>query len=137
MTSKQRAYLRGLANTMEPIFQVGKGGISEVLIEQLDNAIEARELIKITVLETAPGSAKELAVQIANSTNSEVVQTIGNKITLFRQKKKIANLNFNKVFEAKKFVEAIPFRMFSTNFIYNSDFSVDKCKKKCYYINCS
>ena len=82
MTSKQRAYLRGLANTMEPIFQVGKGGISEVLIEQLDNAIEARELIKITVLETAPGSAKELAAQIANSTNSEVVQTIGNKITL-------------------------------------------------------
>ena len=94
MTSKQRAYLRGLANTMEPIFQVGKGGISEVLIEQLDNAIEARELIKITVLETAPGSAKELAAQIANSTNSEVVQTIGNKITLFRQKKKNGKFEF-------------------------------------------
>ncbi len=94
MTSKQRAYLRGLANTMEPIFQVGKGGISEVLIEQLDNAIEARELIKITVLETAPGNAKELAVQIANSTNSEVVQTIGNKITLFRQKKKNSKFEF-------------------------------------------
>ena len=94
MTSKQRAYLRGLANTMEPIFLVGKGGISEVLIEQLDNAIEARELIKITVLETAPGSAKELAVQIANSTNSEVVQTIGNKITLFRQKKKNSKFEF-------------------------------------------
>ena len=94
MTSKQRAYLRGLANTMEPIFQVGKGGISEVLIEQLDNAIEARELIKITVLETAPGSAKELALQIANSTNSEVVQTIGNKITLFRQKKKNSKFEF-------------------------------------------
>ncbi len=94
MTSKQRAYLRGLANTMEPIFQVGKGGISEVLIEQLDNAIEARELIKITVLETAPGSAKELAAQIANSTNSEVVQTIGNKITLFRQKKKNSKFEF-------------------------------------------
>ena len=94
MTSKQRAYLRGLANTMEPIFQIGKGGISEVLIEQLDNAIEARELIKITVLETAPGNAKELAVQIANSTNSEVVQTIGNKITLFRQKKKNSKFEF-------------------------------------------
>ncbi len=94
MTSKQRAYLRGLANTMEPIFQIGKGGISDVLIEQLDNAIEARELIKITVLETAPGSAKELAVQIANSTNSEVVQTIGNKITLFRQKKKNNKFEF-------------------------------------------
>ena len=94
MTSKERAYLRGLANTIDPIFQVGKGGISEVLIEQLNNAIEARELIKITVLETAPGNAKELANEIADSTNSEVVQTIGNKITLFRQKKKNSKIEF-------------------------------------------
>lgn len=88
MTSKQRAYLRGLANNIDAIFQVGKGGISDVLLEQLNNAIEARELIKITVLETAPGSSKELAEEIANGTNSVVVQTVGNKITLFRQKKK-------------------------------------------------
>lgn len=88
MTSKQRAYLRGLANTIDAIFQIGKGGISDVLLEQLDNALEARELIKITVLETAPGSAKELAQDIADGTNSIVVQTMGNKITLFRQKKK-------------------------------------------------
>lgn len=88
MTSKQRAYLRGLANTIDAIFQIGKGGISDVLLEQLDNALEARELIKITVLETAPGSAKELAQDIADGTNSMVVQTVGNKITLFRQKKK-------------------------------------------------
>ena len=88
MNSKQRAYLRGLANNIDAIFQVGKGGISDVLLEQLNNAIEARELIKITVLETAPGSAKELAEEIANGTNSVVVQTVGNKITLFRQKKK-------------------------------------------------
>lgn len=88
MTSKQRAYLRGLANSIDAIFQVGKGGISDVLLEQLNNAIEARELIKITVLETAPGSAKELAEEIANGTNSVVVQTVGNKITLFRQRKK-------------------------------------------------
>lgn len=94
MTSKERAYLRGLANTLDPIFQVGKGGISDVLIEQLNNAIEARELIKITVLETAPGSAKELANEIAESTNSEVVQTVGNKITLFRQKKKNSKIEF-------------------------------------------
>ena len=94
MTSKERAYLRGLANTIDPIFQVGKGGISDVLIEQLNNAIEARELIKITVLETAPGNAKELANEIANNTNSEVVQTIGNKITLFRQKKKNSKIEF-------------------------------------------
>lgn len=88
MTSKQRAYLRGLANNIDAIFQVGKGGISDVLLEQLNNAIEARELIKITVLETAPCSSKELAEEIANGTNSVVVQTVGNKITLFRQKKK-------------------------------------------------
>lgn len=88
MTSKQRAYLRSLANNIDAIFQVGKGGISDVLLEQLNNAIEARELIKITVLETAPASAKELAEEIANGTNSVVVQTVGNKITLFRQKKK-------------------------------------------------
>lgn len=88
MTSKQRAYLRGLANNIDAIFQVGKGGISDVLLEQLNNAIEARELIKITVLETAPASAKELAEEIANGTNSVVVQTVGNKITLFRQRKK-------------------------------------------------
>lgn len=88
MTSKQRAYLRGLANNIDAIFQIGKGGISDVLLEQLNNAIEARELIKITVLETAPGSAKELAEEIAQGTNSVVVQTVGNKITLFRQKKK-------------------------------------------------
>lgn len=87
MTSKQRAYLRGLANTIEPIFQVGKGGVSEVLAEQLSDALEARELIKITVLKNAPDYAKDLANEIAEATNSEVVQVIGNKITLFRQRK--------------------------------------------------
>lgn len=88
MTSKQRAYLRGKANTIDAIFQIGKGGVTEVLLKQLNDAIEARELIKITVLETAPANAKELAEEIAVGTNSVVVQTIGNKITLFRQKKK-------------------------------------------------
>lgn len=88
MTSKQRAYLRSLANKLEPIFQIGKMGISENLIEQLSNAIEARELIKITVLETAPETTKDIAIEISEKTNSILVQTIGNKITLFRQKKK-------------------------------------------------
>lgn len=53
MTSKQRAYLRGLANTLQPIFQIGKSGLSANLIKQLDDALEARELIKVSVLETA------------------------------------------------------------------------------------
>ena len=88
MTSKQRAYLRGLANTIDAIFQVGKGGISDNLIKQLNDALEARELIKISVLETAPDSAKELGNEIAEVTNSTLVQVVGNKITLYRPKKK-------------------------------------------------
>lgn len=88
MTSKQRAYLRGLANTIDAIFQVGKSGVSENFIKQVDEALEARELIKISVLETADKNAKELAVEIADSTDSIVVQTIGSKITLYRPKKK-------------------------------------------------
>lgn len=88
MTSKQRAYLRGLANKIDAIFQIGKNGINDNLIKQLDDALEARELIKITTLETAPDSAKNLSFEIAERTNSIVVQVIGNKITLFRKKKK-------------------------------------------------
>lgn len=88
MTSKQRAYLRSLANTLEPIFQIGKSGISENLIQQLSDALEARELIKIHVLETAPDTAKNLGIEISDLTNSTLVQTIGNKITLFKQKEK-------------------------------------------------
>lgn len=88
MTSKQRAYLRGLANNIDAIFQIGKSGITENQIQQLKDALEARELIKISVLETAPSNARELGEEIANLTNSVLVQTIGNKITLFKQKKK-------------------------------------------------
>ena len=87
MTSKQRAYLRGLANTMTPIFQVGKNGVSDNLIEQLSDALEARELIKINVLENSDYEARELGNLLAEKTNSILVQTVGNKITLFRQKK--------------------------------------------------
>ena len=96
MTSKQRAYLRGLANSIDAIFQVGKGGISDILLKQLNDAIEAREIIKVTVLETAPGSAKELANELAEGSNSMVVQTVGNKITLFRQRKKNSKIVFPK-----------------------------------------
>ena len=87
MTSKERAYLRSQANTIDAIFQIGKSGITEVLLKQLDDAIEARELIKVTILDSAPASAKELAEELATGSNSVVVQTIGNKVTLFRQKK--------------------------------------------------
>ncbi len=96
MTSKERAYLRAKANSIEAIFQVGKGGITPELLKQLDNAIEARELIKISILETAPGSAKELAEELATGSNSVVIQTVGNKVTLFRQKKKNSKFELPK-----------------------------------------
>lgn len=88
MTSKQRAYLRGLANSITPIFQIGKNGISENLIKQIDDALEARELIKISVLDTAPDAVKPLGIEISEATNSNFVQSVGNKITLYRARKK-------------------------------------------------
>lgn len=88
MTSKQRAYLKSLASNISAIFQIGKSGISENLINQLNDALEARELIKITVLETAPEAVKDLGNQLSEKTNSTLVQTIGSKIVLYRQKKK-------------------------------------------------
>lgn len=88
MTSKQRAYLRGLANTLEPILHAGKGGISDAMIKQADDALEARELIKGKVLETAPATAREVAEEIAAKVNAQVVQVIGRTFVLFRQKKK-------------------------------------------------
>ena len=88
MTSKQRAYLRGLPNTLEPIVHAGKGGISDALIKQADDALTAREIIKGKVLETAPGTARELAEEIAAAVNAQVVQVIGRTFVLFRQKEK-------------------------------------------------
>ncbi len=88
MTSKQRAYLRGLANNLQPIFQIGKSGTSDNLIKQVDDALEARELIKISVLETAPDSVRSLSEEIALATKSICVQTVGSKITLYRARKK-------------------------------------------------
>lgn len=88
LTSKQRAKLKSMANTMDTILQVGKGGIADTTVKQLDDALTARELIKIRVLETAPAFAKEMAEDIAKLTNSEVVQVIGSRIILYRMNRK-------------------------------------------------
>ena len=95
MTSKDRAYLRSLASNINPIFKIGKGGLSDNLIKQVDDALEARELIKITVLETSPEDAKSLSIELANATNSTVVQVMGRKITLYRKRKKESKININ------------------------------------------
>lgn len=87
LNSRQRAQLRGLANGLETIFQVGKGGLSEQLFKQADDALEARELIKLRVLETAPISSREAADTIAEKTGSDVVQVIGTRFILYRESK--------------------------------------------------
>lgn len=88
MTSKQRAYLRGLANPLEAIVHAGKGGVSEAVIQQADGALTARELIKGRVLETAPESARDTAETLAAATGSEVVQVIGRTFVLYRRNNK-------------------------------------------------
>lgn len=88
MTSKQRAYLRALSNKLDAIFQVGKNGLNENLIKQVDDALEARELIKLSVLETAPDENYSIANELASKTTSILVQIVGNKITLYRPRKK-------------------------------------------------
>ena len=85
LTSKQRAQLRGMANRMETIFQVGKGGIGPALIKQVDDALTARELIKGKVLENSMLSAREGAEELAKATRSQVVQVIGTKFVLYRE----------------------------------------------------
>ena len=88
LTSKQRASLRSLANDMEPIMQVGKGGIGEELIISVGNALEARELIKMSVLDTAPVTAREAADALAQETGADVVAVVGRRFVLYRESKK-------------------------------------------------
>ena len=84
LTSKQRAYLRGMANTLDSVLQVGKEGIGENLISQADGLLEKRELFKGNVLENSLLTAREAAEAIAEATHGEVVQVIGSKFVLFR-----------------------------------------------------
>lgn len=88
LTSKQRAELRSMGNALEPIVQIGKGGINDNLIRQADDALTARELVKMHVLETAPDFARETAQQLAEATHSEIVQVIGTKFILYRRNEK-------------------------------------------------
>lgn len=88
LNSKDRAKLKGIASTTETILQVGKGGIGEALIKQVDDALTARELVKLHALETAPQDPKELAALLAEATGSQVVQVIGRKLVLYRRNPK-------------------------------------------------
>ena len=85
ITSKQRAYLRGLANNIPAIMQIGKGGIGENLIKTVSDALEARELIKLTVLENSMESPKDVATELAEAVSADVVGVVGKKIILYRE----------------------------------------------------
>ena len=84
MTSKQRAMLRSMANTLQPILHVGKEGVTPNIVQQAWEALEARELIKGTVLETAPQSAREVIEELCEKTHAEPVQCIGSKFVIYR-----------------------------------------------------
>ena len=87
LTSKQRAYLGGEASTLNPIFQIGKASLTPELVSALDEALEKRELIKVSVLKNCADDPSELAQLVAERTRSQVVQVIGKKIVLYKEGK--------------------------------------------------
>ena len=93
MTSKQRAYLMSQASNMDPIFQIGKASLTPEIIIALDEALEKRELIKVSVLKNCIDDPREIASVIGERTRSEVIKVIGKKMIFFRQAKKNSKYN--------------------------------------------
>ena len=95
LTSKQRAYLRALAANEPTIMQVGKGGIGDNLIQTVSDALEAREIIKLSVLENCDWTAREAADELADAVNADVVGVIGRKVILYRPSEKNKRIELN------------------------------------------
>jgi len=85
LKGKQRSYLKSLANNIEPILQIGKNGLTEDVLKSMDEALEARELIKINLLNNSLLDTKETALEICSELDAEYVQSLGNKIVIFRE----------------------------------------------------
>lgn len=96
ITGKQRSYLRGLANNVPAIFQVGKNGIDENVVRQFNDALEARELVKASVLKNSIYTAREACEELAQAVGAEIVSVMGNKFVLYKQSTN------NKVIELPK-----------------------------------
>lgn len=102
MTGKERAEWRAKANSLEPLFQLGKGGISDAFIEQVNGALNTRELIKFKVLlETSPLTPREAADEVASKTGADVIQVIGGVIVLYRYNPKLHEDEKKKKTKAK------------------------------------
>lgn len=85
ITTKQRAYLRGLANKIPALYQVGKGGVNENFIKMIDDTLEKNELIKVTVLENSGCTPREICGEVVSAVGAEPVQVIGNKFVIYRR----------------------------------------------------
>lgn len=97
ITSKQRAYLRGLSNNYDTIFQVGKGGITDNMTEQIGNALEARELIKLRVLDNSEYGPREAAEIIAEKLGADVVSIVGTRFVLYRESEKHKKIDLSLI----------------------------------------
>ncbi|EPD54362.1 hypothetical protein HMPREF1210_00348 [Paenisporosarcina sp. HGH0030] len=87
LTGKQKRFLRSQAHHLSPIFQVGKGGVNEHMLKQIQEALEVRELIKISILQNCEDDKQEVAEQLANGTKAELVQLIGLTVVLYKASK--------------------------------------------------
>ncbi|SCY17502.1 YhbY family RNA-binding protein [Alkaliphilus peptidifermentans] len=96
LTGKQRSYLKGIANSEKPITQIGKSGVTDSFLEQLDLALEAREIVKISILESSLLDAKDTANEVAEQLDAEFVQAIGNKFVIYRKSTKNPKIQLPK-----------------------------------------
>ena len=96
ITSKQRSHLKGLANSIDPIFQLGKSGISENFVKQIDDALEAREIVKVNVLKNCSLDPTEVANEIADKLKAEYVQSIGRKFVIYRESRENKKIELPK-----------------------------------------
>lgn len=92
INSKQRSYLRSLANSLAPLLIIGKGGIEHNIIKQADDALEARELIKVSVLKTSLMNPREVCTILCDSIGADPVQVIGNRFVIYRHSKETPNI---------------------------------------------
>ena len=97
MTTKQRASLRSMANTIEPILHIGKDGINDNMIKQAWDALEARELIKVTVLQNAPLSAREACDQLCELVHADPVQVIGKRFVIYRKARNNSKIDLDSL----------------------------------------